>query len=188
MCIRRSVLLKSALPVPNLRLRREEAQAIPNLTLSGGYQRNFNDREDQATYGVSIPLPVFNRNQGNIHAAQAELGRAMREVSRVQNDLTSRLATAYGQYAAARERADRYRTSILPSANRTYQLSLDAFKGGQFEYLRVVQAQRAAAETNLEYIRILADAWRSASEIAGLLLEEEWPIPAFQPEKGRHKE
>src|SRR5205823_6932343 len=112
---------------------------------------------------------------------QAELGRAIQEVTRVQNDLTGRLWTAFGQYAAARQRAERYRTAILPNATRAYRLSQDAFRGGQFEYLRVLQAQRAAAEANLEYIRVLSEAWRAASEIAGLLLGEEWPLSTVAP-------
>jgi cobalt-zinc-cadmium efflux system outer membrane protein len=164
-----------------LALRRAEVERIPNVTLAGGYSRNFNDRENQATYQVSVPLPVWNRNQGNIRAAQAELGRAIQEVTRVQNDLTGRLWTAYGQYSAARQRAERYRTAILPSATRAYRLSQEAFRGGQFEYLRVLQAQRAAAEANLEYIRALGEAWRAASDIAGLLLEEQWPLSVWGP-------
>jgi cobalt-zinc-cadmium efflux system outer membrane protein len=54
-------------------------------------------------------------------------------------------------------------------------MSLKAYQGGQFEYLRVLQAQRSVAEANLEYVRDLGNLWRSASEIAGLLLEEDWP-------------
>jgi cobalt-zinc-cadmium efflux system outer membrane protein len=162
-------------------LDRAEAERIPNVTLTAGYQRNFNDRENQATYEVSVPLPLWNRNQGNIRAAQAELGRAIAEVSRVQNDLVNRLWTAFGQYSAARQRAERYRTSILPDATRAYRLSQAAFRGGQFEYLRVLQAQRAVAEANLEYVRALAEAWRAASEIAGLLLEEDWPLSIVEP-------
>src|SRR5207245_11185351 len=57
-----------------LALQRAEAERIPNVTLAAGYSRNFNDRENQATYQVSVPLPIWNRNQGNIRAAQAELG------------------------------------------------------------------------------------------------------------------
>jgi cobalt-zinc-cadmium efflux system outer membrane protein len=162
-----------------LAVQREQAQSIPNVTVGAGYTSNFNDRESQGTYQVSLPLPIWNRNQGNIRAAQAELGRAVQEVTRVQNDLTGRLWTAYGQYAAARQRAERYRTSILPNATRAYRLSQDAFRGGQFEYLRVLQAQRSAAEANLEYIRALGEAWRAASEIAGLLLED--PFPTLPP-------
>lgn len=172
-----------------LALQRAEVEACPNVTVSGGYQRNFNDRENEARYEVSVPIPVFNRNQGNIHAAQAAVGRAIQEVGRVQYDLSNRLAAAVGTYSAARARADRYRNQILPQARESYRLALGAFKGGQFDYLRVLQAQRAAAEANLEYLRALGDAWRGASEIAGLLLEERWPIsilgPCDAPASGR---
>src|SRR5262249_32373760 len=92
-----------------------------------------------------------------------------------------RLATAFGIYASARQRAERYRKAILPKARETYQLSLKAYQGGQFEYLRVLQAQRSVAEANLEYVRSLGELWRSASEIAGLLLEEDWTHAVTSP-------
>jgi cobalt-zinc-cadmium efflux system outer membrane protein len=156
-------------------LRRAEVEKIPNVTLGAGYVKQYENRSNDAMVQMSMPIPVFNRNQGNVQAARADLGRANFEVARVQNELASRLATSFGLYSAAKQRADRYRTSILPTATKSYELSMKAFKGGQFEYLRVIQSQRAISEANLEYIRALGDAWRAASEIAGLLLEEEWP-------------
>ena len=160
-----------------LALRRAEVEKIPNVTLGAGYVKQYENRSNDVMVQMSVPIPVFNRNQGNVQAARAELGKATFEVTRVQNDLAGRLATAFGQYSASKIRADRYRTSILPTATKSYELSMKAFKGGQFEYLRVIQAQRTISEANLEYIRALGDAWRSASEIAGLLLEDEWPRP-----------
>ena len=166
-----------------LAVRRAQVEPIPNVTVGAGYVRQNQNQSNDYVLATSVPVPLFNRNQGNLRAAQAELGRAVEEVSRVQNDLIGRLATAFGQYAAARERAERYRTAILPGAGDAYRLSLEAFRGGQFEYLRVLQAQRAVAEANLEYVRALAEVWRAASEIAGLLLEEEWPVvPPVSPE------
>ena len=158
-----------------LALRRARVEAIPNVNFGAGYERNNVDDQDQWAFRASLPIPLFNRNQGNVQAASAEVGRAAAEVERVQNVLVGRLATAFGQYTAARERADRYRTSVLPDAQQAYQLALAAFQGGQFEYLRVLQAQRAVAETNLEYVRALTELWLAASDIAGLLLEEDWP-------------
>lgn len=158
-----------------LALRRARVQPIPNVTFGAGYERDNVDRQDQWAFQASLPIPLFNRNQGNVQAAIAEVRRAAADVERVQNVLVGRLATAFGQYTAARERAGRYRTSILPDAKQAYQLALAAFQGGQFEYLRVLQAQRAVAETNLEYVRALTELWLAASDIAGLLLEEEWP-------------
>ena len=160
-----------------LALQRAQAEPIPNVTLGSGYTRNNKDRDNEWTIQASVPIPVFNRNQGNIREAQAELGRATRDVDRVQTDLVGRLATAFGQYASARQRAERYRREILPAAQESYRLTLLAFRGGQFEYLRVLQAQRTIAEANLSLIQALSEQWRAASEIAGLLLEEEWPVP-----------
>ncbi len=99
----------------------------------------------------------------------------MANVERVQNLLLSRLATTFGQYSAAREEASLYGKSVLPDAQEAYRLSMEAYKGGQFQYLRVLQAQRAVAEANVEYVRAQADLWQAASDISGLLLEEDWP-------------
>jgi outer membrane protein, heavy metal efflux system len=163
-----------------LTLRRAEVEKIPNVTVGSGYVRQGQNRSNDWLMGVSAPVPLFNRNQGNVQAASAELGRARYEVSRVQNDLAGKLASAHGQFTAAKQRADRYRTSVLPNATRSYELSILAFKGGQLEYLRVIQSQRTVAEARLEYIRALGDAWRAASEIAGLTLEDDWPGPQVQ--------
>ena len=158
-------------------LRRAQAEPIPNVTVSTGYVRQNQNRSNDWMVGVSVPVPLWNRNQGNVRAAQAEVGSAVQDVGRVENDLADRVATAFRPYSAARKRAERYRSSLLPRAEETYTLSLQAFKGGQFEYLRVLQAQRAVAEARLEYNRALGEAWRSAAELSGLLLEEVWPPP-----------
>jgi cobalt-zinc-cadmium efflux system outer membrane protein len=156
-------------------VRRAEVEPIPNLTFTTGYIRQYENRSNDFALGLSAPIPLWNRNQGNIRAAKAELGVAVQEVARVQNDLAERVATALRSYSAARKLAEQYRTDILPKAEETYKLSLEAFKGGQFEYLRVIQAQRAVAEARLEYNRALGDSWRAAAELSALLLEEWWP-------------
>ena len=166
-----------------LALRRSEVQKIPNVMVGMGFMRNNNDRADQWAIQVGLPLPIFNRNQGNIMTARADLEKSVYEVSRVQNDLSNRFATAFGSYAAAKERVDQYRKLILPTAQQANKIALDAYKGGQFEYLRVLQSQRALLEANLEYIRALGEAWRAASEISGLLLEENMRVPLAAPKK-----
>jgi outer membrane protein, heavy metal efflux system len=156
-------------------VRRAEVEPIPNVNLSAAFIRQYENKSYDAAVGVSVPIPVWNRNQGNIRAAKAELGMAIQSVGRVENDLAGRVATAFQTYAAARGRAEQYRAEIIPRAEETYKLSLAAFKGGQFEYLRVIAAQRAVAEARLEYNKSLSEAWRAAGELSGLLLEESWP-------------
>ena len=156
-------------------LRRARVEPIPNVTVGAGYQRDNVNHQDLWAFRASMPIPVFDRNQGNLLAASADVGRATADVERVQNTLLAHWATAWGEYQAARRRAERYRASVLPDAREAYQLAVAAFQGGQFEYLRVLQAQRAVAETNLEYVRALTGLWLAASDLAGLLLEEDWP-------------
>ncbi|MCI0643032.1 MAG: TolC family protein [Gemmataceae bacterium] len=159
-------------------VQRAQAEAIPNVTVGAGYVRQNQNRSDDWTIGVSLPVPLWNRNQGNIRAAQAQVGEATAAVSRVENDLVGRLASAFATYASARQRADRYRTAILPRVRENYELSVKLFKGGQMEYFRVLQAHRAIADADLEYIRVLRELWDGAAQIAGLLLAEEWPSPS----------
>ncbi len=164
-----------------LALKRATVEPIPNMTVGTGYVRQNQNKSDDWVIAASIPVPLWNRNQGNILAAKGQLGEAVSEVGRVQNDLVNRLAATFATYAAARQRAEKYKAAILPKAEQSYQLSLKAYQGGQFEYLRVLQAQRAVAEARLEYLRSLGEMWRSASDIAGLMLEDQWPLAPVPP-------
>ncbi len=158
-----------------LTLDRARAEVVPNLTVSGAYVRQNQNKSSDWMVGVSVPLPTWNRNQGNIIAAQAGIGSAGYEVRRTENALADQLAAAHRTYASAKRRAERYAQSIIPKTEETFRLSTEAFKGGQFEYLRVLQSQRALAESRLEYVRAAGEAWKAAGEISGLLLEETWP-------------
>ena len=156
-------------------VRRAEVEPLPNITVAAGYTRQNQNLSSDWSMGVSLPVPVWNQNRGNIQSAKAQVGEATTEVGRVQNSLLTRVSTAFGTYVAAQTRAERYKSTILPKAEETYQLSLKAYQGGQFEYLRVLQAQRAMVEANLEAVRSLGEAWQAACELSGLLLEDEWP-------------
>jgi cobalt-zinc-cadmium efflux system outer membrane protein len=164
-----------------LLLARAEVEPIPNVTVGAGYVYQGQNRSNDAVVSVSMPIPLHNQNQGNIQAARAELAEALNRVGRTQNDLSARLALSFANYTAARKRAERYATTILPRAEETYQLSLKAYQGGQFEYLRVLAAQRTVAEAKLERVRALGEMWQAGSEIAGLMLEDQWPpLPASE--------
>ncbi len=165
-------------------VRRAEAEPIPNVSVYAGYIRQFENRSHDGAVGLSMPVPVWNRNQGNIRAAKAELGMAIQMVSQTENDLAAQVALTFQTYAAARARAAAYQKDLIPRAEETQKLSLAAFKGGQFDYLKVIQAQRAVAEARLELNKSLGEAWRSAAELSGLLLEESWPAAPPGPGAG----
>lgn len=160
-----------------LLLERAKVEPIPNVTVGAGYVYQSQNRSNDFNIGISLPVPIWNKNQGNIHAAQAQLGEAVQQVGRVEFELTERLATAFRTYSSARQRAYRYQKSILSRAREGYQLSLKGYRAGQFDYLRVLEAQRAYGRADLEAVRSLGEMWRAAGELSGLLLEDEWPMP-----------
>ncbi len=158
-----------------LNLLRQQAEPIPNVSLSAGYVRQNQNRANDWTIGVSVPVPLWNKNQGAIQAASAELGSAVRRVTLAEAELTDRVATAFRDFTSARQRADRYRNAILPRAKESYDLSVKGYQGGQFEYLRVLEAQRSLTLAYLEWVRAAGEAWKAASALSGLTLEEQWP-------------
>jgi cobalt-zinc-cadmium efflux system outer membrane protein len=153
-------------------------EPVPNVSVDLGYVRQNQNRSDDFRIGASVSVPLWNRNQGNVAAAEAEYCSAMQRVRQTENDLTGRVAVAMRDFVASQRTAERYRTEVLPRARETYDLSRAAFQGGEFEYLRVLEAQRILAQVYVEYVRSLGEGWKSAAAVSGLVLEDVWPPPA----------
>ena len=153
--------------------QRAQAEPTPNVTVSAGYMRNFQSRSNDLTVGVSLPVPVWNRNEGNIQAAQAQTAQAAREVQRVENELTERVAAAYRDFAAARRRAERLAV-VRGRAEEAFRLVTEE-KAFTLTAVQRLVSQQAVTQARLEYVRALGEAWRAASVISGLTLEEPWP-------------
>lgn len=160
-------------------LKRAQKEPIPNVQLNAIYVRQNQNKSNDFSLGISLPVPLWNRNQGNIMVAQSELSQAILEVERVRNDLSDRLAKSYRQFAAAVKKVDRYRNAIIPRARETFEISDAAYRGGQFDYLKLLESNRALVTANLEYVKALGEAWGAASRISGLTMEDRWP-PVFE--------
>jgi cobalt-zinc-cadmium efflux system outer membrane protein len=151
-------------------LKREQVEPIPDLQLQTSVQQ---DRSSGYTiYGpqIGVNLPIFNRNQGNIAAATAQLQRSLAEISRIELALRDQLAAAFQRYQSARNQVRLYREKILPAARENLELSTQGYKLGEFDFLRVLTARRSYFEANVAYISSLANMQTSAVEIQGLLL------------------
>ncbi|MBI4472126.1 MAG: TolC family protein [Acidobacteria bacterium] len=159
-------------------LRRARAEPIPNLTVRAGvhYNRELLEANGrpigtQGELEIGIQLPLFNRNQGNVEAARADLERAQREIDRVGLSLRSRLAAAFRQYQDLRTIVERYREQMLPRARRAYDLYLAGFRQMAAAYPQALIAQRTLLQLQEEYDRSLASVWAKVVEIQGLLVE-----------------
>lgn len=159
-----------------VQLRRAIVDPYPNFNVQGGFQYGVEAPFHNQGYAqFSMIVPIWNRNQGGIQAARREVSASGARVGRVENELASQAATALGAYRSATQLVDRYEESILPMARKTMHATRLAYKGGEFDFLRLLSAQRTFAETRLAYINAQEDRWQAAVEIAGLLQVEEFP-------------
>lgn len=152
-------------------LSRSSVEAVPNINTQVSVQYD-NATEDTITgVQIGVPLPVWNRNQGGIRQAQAEVSEALRNVDRVEFGLQRRLANTFRQYSDAHQTAQAYASDILPRSSRTLELVRSAFDQGEVGYLELLTAQRTFSQTNLGYLDALGVLWKSYVQIDGLLLE-----------------
>jgi cobalt-zinc-cadmium efflux system outer membrane protein len=158
-------------------VRRERVQPIPNIVAQGAAGYSFETRNAVATAQVGVNLPIFNRNQGTIREAQADLARSQAEVVRVELSLRERLADAFNRYLTARQTAHLYRDDIVPKATEAYEVQRDMYRQRRTPWREVVMLQRNVLEVRVMYTRSLLELRKAEVEITGLLQVDGLTIP-----------
>ncbi len=146
------------------------AQRTPNIEATAAVRYNDGTDSTTASFLVGVPLMIYNRNQGNILRAQAELAAAQHELRRLELLLQEQLASSFRDYEVAREQVEQYRRDILPDAKRSLDLIRTGYQQGEFSYLQLLTAQQTYSRTNLAYIERLRELRLRAVQIEGLLL------------------
>jgi cobalt-zinc-cadmium efflux system outer membrane protein len=151
-------------------VRREQAEPIPNLVVRGASGYNFETRNMTTDASIGVRLPLFNRNQGTIRQAQAELARAQAEVTRVELSLRRRFADAFERYESARDSVNDYQKDSLPKAKKAFERYMEYFRKGRAAWPQVLVAERTFAQLSEDYIAALIELRDAEVEIQGLLL------------------
>jgi len=146
------------------------AERRPNFEIGLGVKYDDSDWRTLADVEFAVPLPLIDRNQGNIMRAQAGLIAAEHEVRRLELDLRDRLAEAFEQYANARHQVETYTNTILPNAQASLDLIGTGYREGEFGYLTLLTAQRTFFDVNLSYLANLRELWARSVELEGMLL------------------
>lgn len=158
-------------------LRRARSEPVPDLLLRGGigHNKELSDFPDvrvgpEAFIEVGIRVPLFDRNQGNVAAAAAEIDRAEQEVRRLELELRTRMAMAYDRHLDALTLAERYREEMLPRAQEAHELYLARFQEMGAAYPLVLIAQRTLFQVRVDYVKSLVELWQTAALLRGMLL------------------
>ncbi len=152
-------------------LSRACVEAVPDINAQLSVQ--YDDSTDFTVVGVQMgmPIPIWNRNQGGIRQAKAEVTEAVRNVDRVELNLQGRLAEVFRKYSDAHVTVESYANDILPRAERTFTLVQQGYTQGEVGYLDLLVAQQTFSQTNLAYLDALSELWQSYVQIDGLLLD-----------------
>jgi cobalt-zinc-cadmium efflux system outer membrane protein len=155
--------------------QRARAEPTPNLDVMANPFYSAPERDWRAEIQLAVVVPLWQRNQGDILAAQAELDRARHEARAVELRLRERLAASWQRYETARQQVEGYRKNILPKARASLELFELGYKGGdpKYDYTALLQAQQVLFQAQLDYVRVLEALGRAVAEIQGLVQEDQ---------------
>lgn len=147
----------------------EKAKAVPDVTVTAGVAR-FSQFDDRAyTIGISVPLPLFNRNQGGILEASRRLDKASDELRATESRVLTELARTYQRLAAIEHEIGVLRTILLPGAQSAFDAAAKGYQLGRFGFLDMLDAQRTLFQSRTQNLRALADYQRGVREIERLV-------------------
>ncbi len=146
-------------------------------TAGGGFAR---DLDNELTFGVSIEIPVFNRNQGEIASATGEQIQAVRTREFLEASIRSDVAVAYRQYRSAAEKLVLYSTQILPRAETNLQTVRSAYNAGEFSMFEVIAEQRRLVENVTGFNKTLREYYTALGQLEAAV-GAPLPSSAFTP-------
>ncbi len=157
---------------------------IPDLQLYGNLSQNYEPLEStrkpiglNGGVQIGVTLPVFNRNQGNIAAAKAEIESSKQELIRVKLQIARDVANLFRDYESARATAQQYKTEMLPRAEQAYKLYQTNYRNMAAAYPQALISQRTLFQLEVDYVQALESVWQSALGIRGFGLMDGLSAP-----------
>ncbi len=146
----------------------EKSHRIADLNVNLGTQYQGAEGHQVGVLGVSMPLPLFNRNQGNVYAAtqRADQARDLRNATELR--LRAETQQAIEQWSNAQISVEAYQLRILPAAQKTVDTALRGFQMGKFAFLDVLDAQRTLIASRNQYLQALAEVGDAWVQIVGI--------------------
>jgi cobalt-zinc-cadmium efflux system outer membrane protein len=143
--------------------------AVPDLTVSLQYEHQPPDQPNTVGLGVSFPLPLWNRNTGNIRAARAARDAAQAQLEKVRTRAAAEAAAARVAFDEARARADAYQHVLQPKSAAIIQSVAYAYDKGGAALVELLAAERNDNDIRLAAARAQADAAIAAFALAAAL-------------------
>ena len=139
----------------------------PNITVTGGYKRNIVD--NTVVFGISLPLKVFNKNEGGLARAVAEKARADNLAAHTRSQVLLDVQKAYNSAEINRQRVEYIEKESIQKADESRQIVLTAYRLGEIDLIHLLDAERAYRETRKTYNQALYEYRMSLYELGSAI-------------------
>jgi cobalt-zinc-cadmium efflux system outer membrane protein len=131
----------------------EKAQRIPDLTLGGGYKKDFEVNSFYAS--VTLPLPLFDRNQGALKRASAELRRAGNQFLWRKLQIRFEVERSYRNYREQQDTVARVERDLLQAADTVLETTRASYEAGESSLTDYLDALRVSLEASVSFYDLL---------------------------------
>jgi outer membrane protein, heavy metal efflux system len=154
---------EAELALAGVSIKLERSEAKGEVTPYVGYKRVGVDNTVLA--GVTVPLPIGNRNQSGIARAEAEQKVSETNLNLVRNRTLAEVEAAYRAYEIAREQVRAYEAGLLKQADESREIQLGAYQEGATELITLIEAQKTRTEVRANYYRAIFDYYTSIFQL-----------------------
>ena len=147
-------------------LELEQSKRTPDITLKGGYRRLEQTSDDAITFGISVPLKFFDRNQGAISEAQNNLAKTKEERRAAEIILKKNFLEAHQSLVFAHSQASILHSETIPAAQKSFDGINEGYRFGKFGFLDVLDSQKILFQTKEQYLDALADYHIALAEVS----------------------
>lgn len=153
----------------------QQANRRVDLALGTEYRRQqgINGAGNSLGFSLSVPLPLFNRNQGELARAHGEKNQATRKTAALRAAILAEVRTALDRQDAARRQLERIETTMLRQATEVRNITQYAYQRGEAGFLELLDAERAYTETKQSHTLARAEYSRSLYWIDAITGKEE---------------
>ena len=147
----------------------QKSNAIPDVTFNLGTNAYLDGNDYNLNAGFSIALPIFNRNQGSILAAEQRLYKAQDERRNVEINTMTELQVVYQQLDTAYREIITLRRDVIPGAESAFNAASRGYRLGEFAFLQVLDAQRTLVRVKTQYLQAQANYHLNVAKIERLI-------------------
>ena len=169
-------------------LARAKREPLPDLQVRAGMQQNREIMDSngqpvglQGFAEVGVQIPLFNRNQGEVAASQADVQRAQRELERVKLSLRERAASVVQNYEYSQTAVTKYKNEMIPRAQKAYDMYSKKYQEMAVAYPQVLIAQRTLMDLQVSYLNALESYATNSIALQSYLLTDGLEAPS-QPD------